>query len=111
MGSAFHDGTRMNAADLLYAYMFAYRWGASAEADERASDPLVAAATAVMRARLLGVRVVGTDTTSKSFRFGDLEYVRELFVVEVYTSTCRSTRSRMRSLRRPGARCRGISSC
>src|SRR5215470_15795082 len=86
MGSAFHDGTRMNAADLLYAYMFAYRWGASAEADERASDPLVAAATAVMRARLLGVRVVGTDTTSKSFRFGDLEYVRELFIVEVYTS-------------------------
>src|SRR5262247_2467355 len=86
MGSAFHDGTRMNAVDLLYAYMFAYRWGASAEADERASDPLAAAATAVMRARLLGVRVVGTDTTSKSFRFGDLEYVRELFIVEVYTS-------------------------
>jgi hypothetical protein len=76
----------MNAADLLYAYMFAYRSGASAEADERVSDPLVAAATAVMRARLLGVRVVGTDTTSKSFRFGDLEYVRELFIVEVYTS-------------------------
>jgi hypothetical protein len=86
MGSAFHDGTRMNAADLLYAYMFAYRWGAATETDERTSDPLVAAATAVMRARLLGVRVVGTDTTSKTFRFGDLEYVRELFVVEVYTS-------------------------
>jgi hypothetical protein len=86
MGSAFHDGTRMNAADVAYAYMFAYRWGAGAEADDAASDPLVAAATAVMRARLLGVRVVGTDTTSKSFRFGDLEYVRELFVVEVYTT-------------------------
>ena len=28
MGSAFHDGTRMSTADLLYAYMFAYRWGA-----------------------------------------------------------------------------------
>src|SRR5262245_64264846 len=76
----------MNAADLLYVYMFAYRWGASAEADARASDPLVAAATAVMRARLMGVRVIGTDTTSKSFRFGDFEYVRELFVVDVYTS-------------------------
>src|SRR5262249_55801263 len=80
-----HDGTRMNAVDLLYSYMFAYRWGAS-EGNEASSDPLVAAATAVMRARLLGVRVVGTDTTSKSFRFGDLEYVRELFVVEVFTS-------------------------
>jgi hypothetical protein len=85
LGSAFHDGTRMNAVDLLYSYMFAYRWGAS-EGDEAGSDPPVAAATAVMRARLLGVRVVGTDTTSKSFRFGDLEYVRELFVVEVFTS-------------------------
>ena len=86
LGSAFHDGTRMNAADLVYSYMFAYRWGASSEGEESATDPLVAAATAVMRAHLLGVRVVGTDTTSKSFRFGDLEYIRELFVVEVYTS-------------------------
>ena len=85
LGSAFHDGTRMSAADLLYSYMFAYRWGARAS-DNARSDALIAAATAVMRARLLGVRVVGTDTTSKSFRFGDFEYVRELFVVEVYTS-------------------------
>ena len=81
LGSAFHDGTRMNAADLLYSYMFAYRRGAGDD-----FDPLVAAATAVMRARLLGIRVVGTDTTSRSFRVGDFEFVRELFVVEVYTS-------------------------
>src|SRR5262245_65454044 len=39
-----------------------------------------------MRALLMGVRVVGTDTTSKSFRFGDFEYVRELLVIDVYTS-------------------------
>ncbi len=80
LGSAFHDGTRMNATDLLYSYMFAYRLGADG------TDPLVAAATAVMRARLLGVRVIATDTTSRSFRIGDVEFVRELFVVEVYTS-------------------------
>ena len=86
LGSAFHDGTRMNAADLLHSYAFAYRWGARANSDDARSDPLVAAATAVMRAHLLGVRVIGTDTASKSFRFGDLEYVRELLVVEVYTS-------------------------
>jgi hypothetical protein len=83
LGSAFHDGTRMTAADLLYSYMFAYRWSG----DESArSDALLAAASAVMRERLLGVRVVGTDTASKSFRFGDFEYIRELLVVEVYTS-------------------------
>jgi hypothetical protein len=81
LASAFHDGTRMSAADLLYSYAFAYRWGAGESA-----DPGVAAATAVMRERLLGVRVVGSDNTSKSFRFGDFEVTRELFVVEVYTS-------------------------
>jgi hypothetical protein len=89
MGSAFHDGTRTNAADLLYSYMFAYRWGAGGEGNDVRPDPVVAAATAVMRAQLLGVRVVGTDATSKSFRVGDFEFVRELFVVEVFTSTPR----------------------
>jgi hypothetical protein len=86
LGSAFHDGTRMSAADVLYSYAFAYRWGARANGEDARFDPLVAAATAVMRAHLVGVRVVGTDTTSKSFRFGDFEYVRELFVIDVYTS-------------------------
>jgi hypothetical protein len=87
LGSAFHDGTRITAADVLYSYAFAYRWGARVDGEDAHFDPLVAAATATMRARLLGVRVVGTDTTSKSFRFGDFEYVRELLVVDVYTST------------------------
>jgi hypothetical protein len=86
LGSAFHDGTRMNTADLLYSYMFAYRWGAGSDEHNAHSDALIAAATATMRAQLSGVRVVGTDTTSKSFRFGDFEYTRELFVIEVYTS-------------------------
>ena len=87
MGSAFHDGTRTSATDLVYAYMFAYRWGTGAEGGDSRRDPAVEAATAVMRAHLLGVRVAGTDNTSKSFRIGDFEVVRELFVVEVYTST------------------------
>jgi hypothetical protein len=86
LGSAFHDGTRMSAADVLYAYAFAYRWGTRTDREDAHYDPLVAAATAVMRSHLLGVRVIGTDTTSKSFRFGDFEYVRELLVIDIYTS-------------------------
>jgi hypothetical protein len=86
LASAFHDGTRMNAADLLYSYMFAYRWGGARTNEDAPADALIAAASAVMRAQLLGVRVVGSDTTSKSFRFGDFEYIRELFVIDVYTS-------------------------
>jgi hypothetical protein len=86
LGSAFHDGTRTSGADLLYAYMFAYRWGGGGEGENSRTDPAVAAATSVMRAHLLGARVLGTDTSSKSIRFGDFEYVRELLIVEVYTS-------------------------
>jgi hypothetical protein len=84
MGSAFHDGTRTTATDLLYAYMFAYRW--SDPSEEAHFDPFIAQASAAMRAQLLAVRPVGRDTTSKSYRLGDLEVLRELFIVEVYLS-------------------------
>ena len=83
LGSAFHDGTGMTAVDLLYAYMFAYRWSAP---DSSTYDPYVDAATELMRSRLLGLKVVGTDTTAKSFRFGDLNFVRQLFMVDVYAA-------------------------
>ena len=83
LGSLFHDGTRTNRADILYAYMFAYRWGVRGEGDHY--DPSVDAATAVLRAHLAGVKVIATDTTSKTIRFGDFDYVRELLVVDVYT--------------------------
>jgi hypothetical protein len=82
MGSAFHDGTRVSTADLLYAYMFAYRWSTEGPP----GDPLVAAATATMRRQLLGIRALGSDRRSKSYRIGDFEVTRELLLVEVYSS-------------------------
>ncbi|OKO84776.1 hypothetical protein AC629_20460 [Bradyrhizobium sp. NAS80.1] len=85
LGSAFHDGTRATFADLLYAYMFAYRWSAPGEAHSH-YDPVIAAATAPLRQRLAGVRVAGVDPASKSFRVGDVNFVRELFVVDVYAN-------------------------
>jgi hypothetical protein len=84
LGSAFHDGSRVTVADILYPYMFAYRWTAHGTAEASPYDPEVDAATALLRQRLSGVRVVGVDTASKSFRVGDVNFVRELFVVEVY---------------------------
>jgi hypothetical protein len=80
LGSAFHDGTKMNAADFLYAYMFAWRWSGPGEA----YDPAVAAATAPLRRALAAVRLAGSDTTSKSFRVGDFNVTRELLIVDVY---------------------------
>ena len=80
LGGAFHDGTKMTAADLVYAYMFAWRWGGL----EESVDPAVAAATAPLRRALVGVRLGGSDTRSKSYRVGDFNVTRELFIVDVY---------------------------
>jgi len=86
LGSAFHDGTPMDVPDILYAYMFAYRWGVRNDRDPSHYDPAVDAATAAMRQRLVGIKFIGTDTKSKSFRVGDIEVVRELFVFDIYTT-------------------------
>jgi hypothetical protein len=83
LGSAFHDGARTTEADLLYAYMFAYRWAGDGEAGAP-HDPAVAAATAPLRQRLRAVKVTGVDATSKSFRVADVNFIRELFLVDVY---------------------------
>jgi hypothetical protein len=77
--SPFHDGTEMDAADILYAYSFAWRWGSGA-----AADPDIAAATALARQRLVGLRVGRLDTTSRSLKFADITLTRALLGVEVY---------------------------
>jgi hypothetical protein len=84
LGSAFHDGTRTDAADLLYAYAFAYRWGARENGERARYDPFVDKATGPLRRHLLGVRITGVDSGSKSFRVGDVNFVREVITVEVY---------------------------
>src|SRR6266851_5022465 len=86
LGSAFHDGTRTTEADLLYAYMFAYRWAIRGEA-AAPYDPAIAAATAPLRQRLRAVQITGVDTASKSFRIADVDFIRELFLVDVYADT------------------------
>ena len=88
LGSAFQDGSPMSAADILYAYAFAYRWGTHGSGEDSHYDPAVAAATAAMRERLVAVKFAGTDTKSKSFRVDDISVVRELYVFDVYTN-CR----------------------
>ena len=86
LGSAFHDGTRTSVPDLLYAYMFAYRWGVRSDPNNARYDPFVDRVTASMRRQLAGLRVAGSDAVSRSFRIGDVNFVRELFTIEVYTT-------------------------
>src|SRR5262249_58574371 len=47
-------------------------------------DPAIASTTAPMRQRLRAVKVTGIDTASKSFRVADVNFIRELFLVDVY---------------------------
>jgi hypothetical protein len=80
LGSAFHDGSRMTAADVLYPYALAYRWGA--RSDARDWDPAVSAASALVRDRLAGIRLVKVDTVVREF--GDVKFVYDVPVLEVY---------------------------
>ena len=86
LGSAFHDDTKTGVVDLLYAYMFAYRWGTQSDASNGHYDPHVDASTASMRRQLAGLRVIGSDAVSRSFRIGDVNFVRELFTIEIYAT-------------------------
>jgi len=90
LGSAFHDGTKTGAADLLYAYAFVYRWGSPSDGAHHDYDPFIDAASAGLRRHLAGVRIAGVDAASKSFRVGDVSFVREVFTIEVYLSSAPS---------------------
>ena len=83
MTSIFHDGTKTEAADLLYAYAVAYRWGIKG-ADGRRYDPEIDRTTALLRGQLAGIRLAGVDSASKTFRVGETTFVRELLLIDVY---------------------------
>src|SRR5262249_50621143 len=80
--STFHDGTRMTVADLLYPYIMAYRWSALSAAETPIYDPYVARATALLRERLVGLRVRRVERSEQ--RLADLTLVRETPIIEVY---------------------------
>jgi hypothetical protein len=84
LGSAFHDGTKTTAADLLYGYAFAYRWSRGNTGNDSHYDPFIDAATAPLRQHLVALRPVGVDAGSKSFLVGDVKFVREVLSFEVY---------------------------
>jgi hypothetical protein len=76
--SAFHDGTMMTAADVVYPYLLAFRWNAAGPVH----DPRLADATALVRAHLAGVRVARIEETT--LVLGDLRLRWRDPVVEVY---------------------------
>ncbi|HEX7927958.1 MAG TPA: hypothetical protein VF678_10225, partial [bacterium] len=77
LASPFLDGQDTSVEDLLYPFAFAFRWGAGEKA-----DPAVAAATALLRERLVGIRV-GTSEHSVD-NMGGVEVPRVAHLIEVY---------------------------
>ncbi len=80
--SAFHDGSRMTTADVLYPYVFAYRWGVSSSRTPLEYDPGVDAATALTRQWLAGLRVLRVDTEVREY--GDVKFTYVVHTVEAY---------------------------
>ncbi|MBI4241826.1 MAG: hypothetical protein HY613_08925, partial [Candidatus Rokubacteria bacterium] len=80
--SAFHDGTRMSVTDLLYPFIFSYRWGA--KGGQRGYDPTVDAATALLRERLAGLKLLRVE--ADVLAFGDVKLTYEVPVVDVYVN-------------------------
>ncbi len=82
LSSAFHDGTQTIVPDLLYPYAVAFRWGTRKSSEDAEYDPHIDAATAFMRAKLAGIRVVSVEQQSKVF--GELKLMQEVPVIEIY---------------------------
>ncbi len=85
--SSFHDGTPMTVADLLYPFVFSYRWGARGQ-NRTEYDRVVDEGTALMRKRLAGVRVVRIEREIRDI--GDVKLTWERPVIEVYLRSASS---------------------
>jgi hypothetical protein len=81
LASTFSDDSTMEAADLLYPYVLAFRWGASAQ-NAPAHDPEIATATQLIRERLRGVKIIRVEETMRPV--ADLTFTYRSPIVEVY---------------------------
>ncbi len=97
--SAFHDGTRMTTADVLYPFVFAFRWGVRSPQDARAFDPSVEGATELMRKTLAGLRVVRIEQEVKSL--ADVQLVWQIPVIEVYLNSASADVQRLAQIAPP----------
>jgi hypothetical protein len=81
--SEFHHGVSTGVADILYPYIFAFRWGAKGPVEDAAQDPSVARATALVRQWLAGFKVVRVEKQVRNFG-EDLKFSYRVPVVDVY---------------------------
>jgi hypothetical protein len=85
LASPFEDGTEADVADLIYPFVFAYRWGAKPGIGDSVHEPRLKATLATMQARLAGLRVARVERTSHTIAEG-WDIVQKTPVLEVYLS-------------------------
>ena len=83
VASAFHDGAAASVADLIYPYMFAYRWGEERRPGNGGHDPGVARSTSLLREWLAGFQVIGIETLTRDYG-ADIKFTYQVPVVDVY---------------------------
>ena len=81
--SPFLDGAEAQVADLLYPFVFAYRWGVRAGPDDPAHEPHLEATLANLLGRVVGIRPVRVDEEVKTIAPG-LEVIKKTPVIDVY---------------------------
>jgi hypothetical protein len=81
--SAFHDRTMTSVADILYPYIFAFRWSVERPGKGGTFDPAIARSTALMREWLAGFKVIGVKTQIRNFG-SDLKFSYRVPVIDVY---------------------------
>ena len=83
LASPFEDGSEMDVADVIYPFIFAYRWGAKVNAGGNAHEPRLEQTLAAMQERLAGLKVAHVERT-KHVIAENWEVFTNSPVVEVY---------------------------
>jgi hypothetical protein len=81
--SAFHHGIHTGVADIIYPYIFAFRWGIEGPGASGALDPSVARSTALVREWLAGFKVIRVEDQVMNYG-ADLKFSYRTPVVDVY---------------------------
>ena len=81
--SPYQDGTETGVADLMYAFVLAYRWAERANPGDPAYEPRVAAATTDLRDRLAGIRIDRVEQSVNRIAPG-IEVIKKTPVLEIY---------------------------
>ena len=84
LASPFEDGTEMQVADLIYPFVFTYRWGATAGAGNSAAhEPRLQSTFTAIKERLAGLKVLRVETSNNAVAEG-MNIVQKTPVLEVY---------------------------